>query len=375
MMRNQSGSVCFAVLALILTAPTAFAADDLPLPTSGPIAAPNAAPHVQFPVKMLNQPAPATAAPSATDWKALQSGGAAPVPPAPVSGAVNTYSAAKPAITVDKPATAVEIAPVAKPATTAATPVAPAAIPTVPVRDPAVAARAAAIIQSARGMADETPAKTRAAAPVVAPAPAQTAVVAPAKPQVTLAIDIDLTRQRMTVAENGQQVGQWPISSGRDGFRSPTGTYRPLWSAKMWYSKKYENAPMPNAVFFSGGVAMHATQATGMLGRPASHGCIRQSPANAATTYRLVAKHGNAHTKITVHGTPRDSEPRVANRDRSRAAVQVASRENRVVDRHSQMRRVILVDGSGNRRIAEIPANDPRLFAYQNRQQGGRSFW
>lgn len=201
------------------------------------------------------------------------------------------------------------------------------------------------------------------------------------KGQTTLLIDIDLTHQRMTVSEHGQEVGNWPISSGAAGHRSPTGTFRPLWLARMWYSKKYDNAPMPHAVFFSGGVAMHATYATGMLGRPASHGCIRQSPASAAITYNLVEKHGNEHTRIVVHGAPRDDETRVArpssSGDSERRLASRSTERSYQPARRAQvaatvgMRRVILVDGYGKRRISEIPANDPRLVAYYQRRSSG----
>ena len=213
--------------------------------------------------------------------------------------------------------------------------------------------------------------------------------VAPPKPRTTLAIDIDLTRQRMSVTENGDRVGTWPISSGREGYRSPTGTFRPLWSSKMWYSKKYDNAPMPNAVFFSGGVAMHGTQDTGHLGQPASHGCIRQSPSNAATTYRLVAKHGNEHTKIVVHGTPHDVEPRIARRDRdddATVAVRPERRDRQYASRQrddddddrpsygGRMRRVIIVDSYGRRRISEVRADDPRLRYAETARYGYRGW-
>ena len=241
------------------------------------------------------------------------------------------------------------VAPALAETTTAAVPsVIPAATDPVPA---APAAQANSSTQSA----------THAAAPPVA--------ARKSKPETTLAIDIDLTRQRMTITENGLVAGSWPISSGREGYRSPAGTFRPMWMSRMWYSKKYDNAPMPHAVFFSGGVAMHATQATGQLGQPASHGCIRQSPANAATTFRLVQKHGNAHTRIVVHGTPHDAEPQMARRERREqdsGIARIAARPSPAMP-PAGMRRVILVDGDGNRRIGEIPANDPRLIAYQRR--------
>ena len=80
----------------------------------------------------------------------------------------------------------------------------------------------------------------------------------------------------------------------------------------MWYSRKYDMAPMPHSIFFHGGTAIHATYSIGMLGRPASHGCVRLSPSNAATLYKLVGKHGKQSTEITVHGKPKYSAPRIA---------------------------------------------------------------
>ena len=140
----------------------------------------------------------------------------------------------------------------------------------------------------------------------------------PAPPLVpTLTARIDLSSQQIVVSEDGEEKYTWAISSGTEEHPTPRGTFRPQWTAKMWYSKKYDNAPMPNAVFIHDGVAIHATFATGMLGRPASHGCIRLSPANAATFYKLVNKHGTKLTRVTVFGTPKWHTPQVASRDRN----------------------------------------------------------
>ena len=143
-------------------------------------------------------------------------------------------------------------------------------------------------------------------------------ITAPAKPapppQPTMKVSVDLKTQRMTVSEYGAAKYTWPISSGTEEFPTPRGTFRPQWTAKMWYSKKYDNAPMPHAVFINGGVAVHATYHTRSLGRPASHGCIRLAPANAATFYKLVHKHGLKMIRVSVYGTPEYSAPAVASR-------------------------------------------------------------
>lgn len=122
----------------------------------------------------------------------------------------------------------------------------------------------------------------------------------------TLKVSVDLSNQRMTVSENGSAIHTWAISSGRSGYRTITGTFKPKWMTRMHYSRKYDNAPMPNAIFFHGGFAIHGTYATGRLGSPASHGCIRLAPGNAKTLYNLVSRHGSGNTTISVYGTARD---------------------------------------------------------------------
>ena len=167
-----------------------------------------------------------------------------------------------------------------------------------------------------------TPAATSATAiawPVISGAAADKAVAVqraevltpPPPPEPTLLINIDLSSQRMTVTENGQAKFTWPVSSARAGYRTPTGTFKPTWMSAMWYSRQYDMSPMPHSIFFSGGVAIHATYATGQLGSPASHGCVRLAPKNAAALYKMVSKHGKGLTRITVRGTPKQG-PAVA---------------------------------------------------------------
>jgi hypothetical protein len=144
--------------------------------------------------------------------------------------------------------------------------------------------------------------------------PATAVVPAPAPPPVTLVAKIDLSTQRMTVLVRGKPVHTFTISSGAQGYATPTGKFQPGWMAKLWHSRQYDDAPMPHAVFFKDGAAIHATQSIGNLGRPASHGCVRLSPANAETFYKLVARHSLAQTRVHVFGTPNYPAPNVAQR-------------------------------------------------------------
>ena len=111
---------------------------------------------------------------------------------------------------------------------------------------------------------------------------------------------VDVSKQTMTVSENGQVVHSWRVSTGRKGYNTPRGSYRPTRMHRMWYSRKYDNSPMPHSVFFRGGYAIHGTNYVKSLGRPASHGCVRLAPGNARAFYNLVRAHGAGNTRIIV---------------------------------------------------------------------------
>jgi L,D-transpeptidase catalytic domain len=107
-------------------------------------------------------------------------------------------------------------------------------------------------------------------------------------------IDVDLSSQTMHVTSGDGASYDWPISSGRAGHLTPHGQFRPQRLYAMVHSAKYHNAPMPHSIFFHGQYAIHGTNAVGALGQPASHGCIRLSPANAATLFAMVQSQGAA---------------------------------------------------------------------------------
>ncbi len=208
------------------------------------------------------------AVPTVTIINKAPAGSGAPVAPqlevSPPAASPQAAAAAAPASPASAPASAVVVSPHEKPEGTAAVP---------------------------------GPATTPTAADAALPA-------TPPPPPPTLSIDIDLTRQLMTVAEHGAELHTWQISSARYGYRTPTGTFQPTWMTKMWYSRQYDLAPMPHAIFFHKGVAIHGTYATRALGNPASHGCVRLALANAATLFKLVGRHGRERTQIVVHGSP-----------------------------------------------------------------------
>src|SRR5262245_43172183 len=122
--------------------------------------------------------------------------------------------------------------------------------------------------------------------------------IAPASADVV--VTIDKSAQRMSVSINGQPRHTWPISTGRSGYGTPNGVFAPQMMARRWFSRKYYNSPMPHSIFFYHGFAIHGTTDIRRLGGPASHGCVRLHPSNAATLYALVERNGRDNTRIEI---------------------------------------------------------------------------
>ncbi len=127
--------------------------------------------------------------------------------------------------------------------------------------------------------------------------------------QAEIHIAINKAAQRMTVMVDGRPRYNWAISSGLNGG-PPSGTFRPQRLERMWHSRTYDWSPMPHSIFFHHGFAIHGTNYVSRLGRPASHGCVRLHPSNAATLFTLVKSYGMGKTTIAVS----DSRHRMAHR-------------------------------------------------------------
>ena len=116
-------------------------------------------------------------------------------------------------------------------------------------------------------------------------------------------ITVDKSTQQMFVSVDGVPRYRFAVSTGRAGYGTPNGTYHPQRLAASWFSKLYYNSPMPHSIFFHGGYAIHGSYEINRLGGPASHGCIRLHPANAAALFELVKSEGTGATSIVVSGS------------------------------------------------------------------------
>jgi len=55
-------------------------------------------------------------------------------------------------------------------------------------------------------------------------------------------VNIDKTNQKMTVFLDGVETYYWPVSTGKQGYSTPTGTYTATSMNEIWYSKQWDNA-------------------------------------------------------------------------------------------------------------------------------------
>jgi lipoprotein-anchoring transpeptidase ErfK/SrfK len=115
-----------------------------------------------------------------------------------------------------------------------------------------------------------------------------------------LVAQVSIPTQTMTVTEDGVTKYRWKVSTARKGYHTPAGSYTAKWLSRDHHSKKYDNAPMPYAVFFNGGYAVHGTYELKRLGLPASHGCVRLQPENAAKFFSLASEAGLRNTHIII---------------------------------------------------------------------------
>ncbi|WP_326938164.1 L,D-transpeptidase [Amycolatopsis cynarae] len=119
------------------------------------------------------------------------------------------------------------------------------------------------------------PSTTTTKKPTSAP---KTTTAAPATdPSVPCSITegacVDISAKKAWLLSGGKVVyGPVPITTGRPGYPTPTGKFQVISKEKMHYSTEFNNAPMPNSVFFVPGDAFH----TGSLSTP-SHGCVHLS--------------------------------------------------------------------------------------------------
>lgn len=102
--------------------------------------------------------------------------------------------------------------------------------------------------------------------------PGQWVWAAEIAPNGPVLVYVDLSKQVALVYRNGVRIAATTISSGKDGYTTPTGVFTILQKDAKHRSSTYNSAPMPYQQRLTwDGVALHAG---GLPGYPESHGCV-----------------------------------------------------------------------------------------------------
>ena len=143
------------------------------------------------------------------------------------------------------------------------------------------------------------PAVTKPPVPAPASAPPEApgldpAVLPEAPSAAGVRILVSIPAQKAFVFDDGELVATTPVSTGKRGHETPTGTFRILQKKVHHRSNLYSNAPMPFMQrLTNGGIALHAGE---LPGYPASHGCIRMPWSFAKKLFGMT----NFQTLVTI---------------------------------------------------------------------------
>ncbi|MFM7334696.1 MAG: L,D-transpeptidase [Tabrizicola sp.] len=111
---------------------------------------------------------------------------------------------------------------------------------------------------------------------------------------------VSISSQTMKVYHEGRLLYTWPVSTAKAGKITPAGTFEPEFLSRNHRSRRYNNAPMPFAIFYDGNYAIHGTDQIKRLGQPASHGCVRLHPDNAKILFEMVKAEGMENTRVVI---------------------------------------------------------------------------
>jgi hypothetical protein len=174
-------------------------------------------------------------------------------------------------------------------------------------------------------------------------------VAEPSVPKILILID-KLTQQ-MKILVNNLERYVWDVSTGVRAYDTPSGSYAARSMNEMWYSRQWDDAPMPHAIFFTKkGHAIHGTAETTKLGRPASHGCVRLAPDNARTLFALVKEIGLKNTEIVLTGEIPSPTAKVAGDGARKKLIKPAKQAGAVANKGAR---------SGKSKVAAKPEIKP----------------
>ena len=124
-------------------------------------------------------------------------------------------------------------------------------------------------------------------------------------PSGEVEIVVSLPLQRAYVYRGGELIGVSTVSTGREGYETPAGTYTILGKEADHHSNRYDDAPMPYMQRLTwDGIALHGGA---IPGQPASHGCVRLPLAFARLLFGATELGAAVHVTEQAPSSPREA--------------------------------------------------------------------
>ena len=116
----------------------------------------------------------------------------------------------------------------------------------------------------------------------------------------SLYIKIGIFRQVMRVYRENRLVYKWPVSTGRSGFETPLGTYRPIFIRENYNSRVCNRMFLKNVIFLKNDLAIFGASTDRPLKRADAYRCIKLGKRNSKKLYNLVQQYGKRRVKIKI---------------------------------------------------------------------------
>ena len=118
-------------------------------------------------------------------------------------------------------------------------------------------------------------------------------------------VDVNLSKQLLSIFSDGTNVGNYRVSSGKKGMNTPTGTFHILSKRRRAWSNEYKLFMPYWMQFTREGHGIHELpewpsgykEGANHLGIPVSHGCVRLGVGPAQTVYNFV----DVGTPVYIH--------------------------------------------------------------------------
>ncbi|SFV63235.1 Mll1184 protein [hydrothermal vent metagenome] len=116
----------------------------------------------------------------------------------------------------------------------------------------------------------------------------------------SLYIKVEIYRQVMKVYRENRLVYKWPVSTGRKGFETPLGSYRPIFIRENYNSKVCNRLFLKNVIFLKNDLAIFGANTDRPLKRGDAYRCIKLGNSNSKKLYNLVQQYGKRRVKIRI---------------------------------------------------------------------------